>query len=203
MNIGKLKKLSTSANTPAKMNAAIVQYHKVVAQTIHKSGIIAMFDGEVGGEEMISLKMFVGGLVTARLGQNALQSINGALQTPAAGQLKAIYDDLGSVNLQEAKLPEHVANVVNQTAIDLSSDISSLLTNVSGILDGEEGIVPDFNGNVAELDDLTDVFDEVRDMTNEAHADLIELERERIEARNAQRMGGANRMQDGNVLINP
>ena len=40
-------------------------------------------------------------------------------------------------------------------------------------------------------------------MTNKVHADLIQMEREAIEARDAQRMAGANGMQGGNLVIEP
>ena len=176
-DIGKLKKLSASADTPAKMNAAIVQYHKAVAQSIRKSNIMEMFGGEVGGEEVTSMKMFVGGLVTGRLGQSALRAIKGALEAPAAGQLQAIYDDLGGARFDEADVPGYEADVINNTAVDLSGDIASLLLNVDEALGGAKGSVPKFGGDIEELDGYADIAGEIREMIGVAHADLIEAGR--------------------------
>ena len=197
--IGRLKKLSASADTPDKMNAAIVQYHKVIAQSIQKSNILEMFGGDIGGDEMLGIRMLAGGLVAGRLGQGALRAIKGALEAPAAGQLQAMYDELSVMRFDEADVPEYEANIIRQTATELSGDIDSLLYNVDEALGGERGKVPRFGGDVDELEGIADVFAEVREMTAVAHADLIELEREELEARNARRQTGANGGQGGNV----
>ena len=197
--IGRLKKLSASADTPDKMNAAIVQYHKVIAQSIQKSNILEMFGGDIGGDEMLGIRMLAGGLVAGRLGQGALRAIKGALEAPAAGQLQAMYDELSGMRFDEADVPEYEANIIRQTATNLSGDIDSLLYNVDEALGGERGKVPRFGGDVDELEGIADVFAEVREMTAVAHADLIELEREELEARNARRQTGANGGQGGNV----
>ena len=74
---------------------------------------------------------FAGGLVAARLGQDALRSIKGALESPVAGQLQAIYTDLNNEDLVEAGVPKHEATIMKRTVSDLSSDILSLLDNVN------------------------------------------------------------------------
>ena len=202
-DIGKLRKLSAASSTPVKMNAAIVQYHAAVGQAIKKSGILAMFDGDVGGEEMLGMNMLAGGLVAGRLGQDALRSIKGALESPVAGQLQAIYTDLSNENLVEAGVPRHEATIMKRTVSDLSSDILSLLDNVNATLGAEGGDVPAFRGSLDDLDGFDDIAIEIRDMTNKVHADLIQMEREEIEARDVQRMAGANGMQGGNLVIEP
>ena len=202
-DIGKLRKLSAASSTPVKMNAAIVQYHAAVGQAIKKSGILAMFDGDVGGEEMLGMNMLAGGLVAGRLGQDALRSIKGALESPVAGQLQAIYTDLNNENLVEAGVPRYEATIMKRTVSDLSSDILSLLDNVNATLGVEGGNVPAFRGSLDDLDGFDDIAIEIRDMTNKVHADLIQMEREEIEAREAQRKAGASRMQGGNLVIEP
>ncbi|MBQ8125828.1 MAG: hypothetical protein IJ173_08090 [Kiritimatiellae bacterium] len=202
-DIGKLRKLSAASTTPVKMNAAIVQYHAAVGQAIKKSGILAMFDGDVGGEEMLGMNMLAGGLVAGRLGQDALRSIKGALESPVAGQLQAIYTDLNNENLVDAGVPRHEATIMKRTVSDLSSDILSLLDNVNATLGVEGGNVPAFRGSLDDLDGFDDIAIEIRDMTNKVHADLIQMEREEIEARDMQRMAGANGMQGGNLVIEP
>lgn len=202
-DIGKLRKLSAASTTPVKMNAAIVQYHAAVGQAIKKSGILAMFDGDVGGEEMLGMSMLAGGLVAARLGQDALRSIKGALESPVAGQLQAIYTDLNNEDLVEAGVPKHEATIMKRTVSELSSDILSLLDNVNATLGVEGGNVPAFTGSLDDLDGFDDIAIEIRDMTNKVHADLIQMEREENEAREAQRKAGANGMQGGNLVIEP
>ena len=202
-DIGKLRKLSAASTTPVKMNAAIVQYHAAVGQAIKKSGILAMFDGDVGGEEMLGMSMLAGGLVAARLGQDALRSIKGALESPVAGQLQAIYTDLSNEDLVEAGVPKHEATIMKRTVSELSSDILSLLDNVNATLGAEGGDVPAFTGSLDDLDGFDDIAIEIRDMTNKVHADLIQMEREENEAREAQRKAGANGMQGGNLVIEP
>ena len=202
-DIGKLRKLSAASSTPVKMNAAIVQYHAAVGQAIKKSDILAMFDGDVGGEEMLGINMLAGGLMAARLGQDALRSIKGALESPVAGQLQAIYTDLSNEDLVEAGVPKHEATIMKRTVSELSSDILSLLDNVNATLGVEGGNVPAFMGSLDDLDGFDDIAIEIRDMTNKVHADLIQMERERNEAIDAQRKAGANGMQGGNLVIEP
>ena len=67
----------------------------------------------------------------------------------------------------------------------------------------EGGDVPAFTGSLDDLDGFDDIAIEIRDMTNKVHADLIQMEREEIEARDVQRMAGANGMQGGNLVIEP
>ena len=67
----------------------------------------------------------------------------------------------------------------------------------------EGGDVPAFTGSLDDLDGFDDIAIEIRDMTNKVHADLIQMEREAIEARDAQRKAGANGMQGGNLVIEP
>ena len=90
-----------------------------------------------------------------------------------------------------------------RTVSELSSDILSLLENVNATLGAEGGDVPAFTGSLDDLDGFDDIAIEIRDMTNKVHADLIQMEREEIEAREAQRKAGANGMQGGNLVIEP
>ena len=170
---------------------------------LFRQSVAAMFDGDVGGEEMLGINMLAGGLVAARLGQDALRSIKGALESPVAGQLQAIYTDLSNEDLVEAGVPKHEATIMKRTVSELSSDILSLLDNVNATLGAEGGNVPAFKGSLDDLDGFDDIAIEIRDMTNKVHADLIQMEREENEAREAQRKAGANGMQGGNLVIEP
>ena len=202
--IDTLKNLSAaSADTPAEMHAAIAQYHQVVHDTIQKSGILVMFD-ELGGEEMLGMKMFVGGLVAGRCGEASLRAIQGALKSTTAGQLYACYADLKKTKFdKEGILTEIETEAVHQTAAEMQNELEQIVDTVTEALGDAKLTIPEYKGDVKELDGLPEIFNSVRDLSSQLHADLIEQNRLAAAQQNHANPAAPNGPQGENVIIEP
>ena len=178
-DIGKLRGLSaSSANTPRKFHAAIAQYHAAVSKTISGTNAMSVFNGEVGGEETMNMKMLVGGLVAARCGEASLRAMEGALRSETAGQIHAVYDAISNSENDALGMSGYRANVVRMVSGELDSDMLELGVNIKDALGAEaEPEAPAYDGDPGDLPGAPDVFEDIRKITDTLHADLVERER--------------------------
>ena len=200
VDVGKLKNLSVAADTPLKMHAAIAQFHRAVTLAREKSGINAMVKG---GEEDFGVRTLVGRLLAARFGEDALRTMKGALESPVAGRLMAIYEELQDVPIDRNLLKGYEADIVRDKGPELSSDVTSLLDSVNEALDVKKSLPPRFKGNAQELDGFEEICFDVIDLTKNLHADEIERHRQKLEQQMAQNRAAENARQNGNAVIAP
>ena len=175
-DIGKLKKLSAAtAKTPDKLHQAVAQYHAILTNVVEKSDIINKFD-EVGGEEMLSIEMMIGGLLAGRCGESTLRAMKGALESQVAGQLNVVYDDLVLGRFDRSLMSHAEGNVLMKTAGELLHNLSSMLYDACEALGEPEQAIKPFKGDIRTLDGLPAIFTDVRDIVRTLHAGLIETE---------------------------
>ena len=160
---------------------AFIQYHKGVTQAIKSSNIMLMFNDDIGGEEMTSAKMLVGGLIAARCGAPALQAISDALGSEAASQVGAIYDDIAGASFDQGMMLPHEFTIITQTSRELASELLELMQHIRDAINAEVPETPPFKGDVSEVDDAPDIFENICSVTRKLHADLIETERINLE----------------------
>ena len=118
-DIGKLAKLSAStADTSAKLHAAIAQLYQAVAISMQKSGLTEMFKGIKGGDDMTGMEMLTVGLLMGRFSQAQLGAMKTALQSKkAVGKLQTVYDWIGDSDNPKASLKQSERMVVEQTGL--------------------------------------------------------------------------------------
>ena len=200
-----LKELSAkTANNVDDMNNYIEEYHIALANIIKESGVLSMFNGDVGGEEMNSMKMLVGGLMSARIDADSMKAMKSALDTEIAGQLKAIYEDMSAPFARFAGQDRCVESVIHMISNDLSTEVSALLSNINIALDAEDRPVPRFKGNSYEVEGNMNVRENAGGMIKREHSDLIEVFRQQeIADRNLLDGFQVGQLQDGQVIFNP
>lgn len=192
MDVGKLETLSTAADTPLKMHAAIAQFHQAVTLARKQSGLDGMVKNDPGGELGFGIKKLVGGLLAARFGENTLRAVKSALETPVAGRLMAIYMELEEVEIDRNLLRGYEADVARATGTDMASDVTTLLVGVNKALGVEESEPAVFRGNPQDLDGFEEICHDVINLTKNLHADLIETHRQKLEEQYAQNRAAAN-----------